>query len=262
MFLAFWAVQVLLTHISLLVVRLHLTGAVQICLPSAQVSRITIIREVSRPLRLEAKWCVEYSAAAVRCVHLLQLEILVSIRHRLISRIELLDMALFCHFLMHKFPAIFQTLIHRWNAVVLVVTADLLLPIAQLPVFDVVVVYLAVVRLCILVWSTLQLSCLHLLTGCLLVSNCSLHLLEIVAEILPLLREFHLISRTHSSWRSHTYMASVWYVCLSCLVEPVIVDLLVVVLEVELWLHLMLNMVLFELMWHCVLLISFHIFKF
>ena len=60
-------------------------------------------------------------------------------------------MALFCHLLMHEFPAIFQTLIHRWNAVVLVVTADLLLPIAQLPVFDVVVVYLAVVRLCILV---------------------------------------------------------------------------------------------------------------
>ena len=76
---------------------------------------------------------------------------------------------------------------------ILVVTPDLLLSIAQLSVFDVVVVYLAVVRLCILVRSALQLSCLHLLTGCFFVSDCTLHLLEIVAEILPFLREFHLV---------------------------------------------------------------------
>ena len=105
-------------------------------------------------------------------------------------------------------------------------------------------------------------NCLHLLTGCFFVSDCSLHLLEIVAEILPFLREFHLVPRAHPSRRSNTYMAGVWYVCLGSLVETVMVDLLVVIVEVELLLHLMLNMVLFELMWHCVLLISFHIFKF
>ena len=89
-----------------------MTGAVQIGLPSAQVSRITVIREVGCPLCLEAKRSIEDSAAAVRCIHLLQLDILVSVSHRLVSRIELLDMALFCHLLMHEFPAIFQTLIH------------------------------------------------------------------------------------------------------------------------------------------------------
>ena len=57
-------------------------------------------------------------------------------------------------------------------------------------------------------------------------------------------------------------MAGVWYVCLCRLVETVMVDGLLIVVEVELLLHLMLNVVLFELMWHCVLLISFHIFKF
>ena len=57
-------------------------------------------------------------------------------------------------------------------------------------------------------------------------------------------------------------MAGVRYVCLCRLVEAVMVDGLVVVVEVELLLHLMLDVVLLELMWHCVLLISFHIFKF
>ena len=163
---------------------------------------------------------------------------------------------------MHGFPAIFWTLIHWRYRAILSITSDLLLYIAQLSWLYARVMNLTAVRLFILVVLVLHLNALKLLAGCLFVSDCTLHLLVIIAEILSFLWELHFAPRTHPTRWSNSYMTCIGNVCLCSVVGVLMVYVLVIVLEVDLVLHLLRRLVLFKLMRHCVLLIPFHKFKF
>ena len=163
---------------------------------------------------------------------------------------------------MHGFPAIFWALIHWRHRAILSITSDLLLYIAQLSWLYARVMNLTAVCLFILVVCVLHLNTLKLLAGCLFVSNCTLYLLEIIAEILSFLWEIHFTPWTHSTRWSNSYMTCIRNVCLWCVVDVLLVYVLVIVLVIDLVLHLLLRLVLFKLMRHCVLLISFHKFKF